>query len=62
MLILAIANHFFVNHIDAVARIKVLIPRLLKTSLSYQYNTGSQTNCQTKNLYPIVLTTLIERL
>ena len=61
MLVFAIANHILVKHIDAVARIKVLIPRLFETSLTYQYYTCSQTNSQTEDLNPVVLTTLIER-
>ena len=60
MLIFAIANHILVKHIDAVARIEVFIPRLFETSLTYQYDTRSQTYSQTENLDPVVLSTLIE--
>jgi hypothetical protein len=61
MLIFAIADDILIEHIDAVARIEVFIPRLLETSLTYQYYTCSQTNSQTEDLNPVVLTTLIER-
>jgi hypothetical protein len=62
MLIFAIANHLLVKHTDMVARTKELIQRLLKACLAYPCNTNSQTYRQTKNINPVVPTTLIERL
>jgi hypothetical protein len=61
MRVFTIADDILIEHIDAVARIEVLIPRLFETSLTYQYYTCCQTNSQTEDLNPVVLTTLIER-
>jgi hypothetical protein len=58
--VFAITDNILIDHVDAVARWKEVVPRLFEPSLAYQYNARSQSGGQTENLNPVVLAALME--